>query len=126
MHFRYLLLAGALTAAFPAIAAAPHYGTWGVETRDMDRSVKPGDSFFQYVEGHWLNTAQIASDKARAGYNFDLPDATEVEVRQIVEGAAAGPANPQMQQVSDYYAAYMDEAAIEARGLAPLQPYLKR
>src|SRR5206468_12954867 len=98
MHFRHLLLVGALTAAFPAIAAAPHYGTWGVETRDMDPSVKPGDSFFQYVEGRWLNTAQIASDKSRAGYNFDLPDATEVEVRQLVEAAGAAPTSKEMQQ----------------------------
>jgi hypothetical protein len=56
MRIRHLLLAGAVLAAVPAIAfaAGPRYGTWGVETRDMDQSVKPGDDFFRYAEGGWL------------------------------------------------------------------------
>lgn len=47
MRFRYLLLASAIFATAPALAAsAPRYGTWGVDTADMDTSVKPGDDFF--------------------------------------------------------------------------------
>ncbi|MEA2999781.1 MAG: putative endopeptidase [Sphingomonadales bacterium] len=117
-----------LTAAAPLAAATAHpkYGAWGVATADMDRSVKPGDDFFRYAEGTWLRSAQIAPDKARAGYNYDLPDLTEAEVRALVEGAGAHPADAVMRQVGDFYAAWMDEAGIEARGLAPLQPYLRR
>src|SRR5437868_2824386 len=117
MKFKLFVLAASSVMAIASAsgAAKPVYGAWGVETQDMDRAVKPGDSFFQYVEGHWLKTAEIASDKARAGYNYDLPDATEVEVRQLVEGAGTAPANPEMRQVSDFYAAYLDQAAIEAR-----------
>ena len=128
MKFKLFMLAASSMLAITSAsdAAKPVYGTWGVDTRDMDRAVKPGDSFFHYVEGHWLKTAEIAPDKSRAGYNYDLPDATEIEVRQLVEAAPAAPANPQMQQVNDLYGAFMDQAAIEARGLAPLQPCLKR
>ena len=126
MRFRTLLLAGALAGAVPALAAVPRYGSWGVDTRDMDTSVKPGDGFFRYVEGHWLKTAAIPPDKARTGYNYDLPDSTEVEVRDLVQQAGANPSDPLVRQVSDFYAAYMDEAGIEARGLSPLEPYLKR
>ncbi|MES2326192.1 MAG: M13 family metallopeptidase [Pseudomonadota bacterium] len=128
MKFKLVVLAASslIAVASASEAAKPVYGTWGVDSRDMDPNIKPGDSFFQYVEGHWLKTAQIAQDKARAGYNYDLPDATEIEVRQLVEAAGAAPSNPEMRQVSDFYAAYMDQAAIEARGLAPVQPYLKR
>jgi putative endopeptidase len=126
MRFRYLLLASAIFATAPALAAsAPRYGTWGVDTADMDTSVKPGDDFFNYVEGHWLKTADIQADKARAGYNYDLPDATEVEVRKLVEDAGANSSDPIMHQVNDFYAAYTDRAAIDSRGVAPLQPYLK-
>ena len=53
MRFRYLLLAGVLATAAPAVlfAAAPRYGTWGVAVEDMDKSVKPGDDFFEFAEG---------------------------------------------------------------------------
>jgi len=121
-----LLLASA--APLAAQSAAPHarYGTWGVATADMDKSVKPGDDSYRYAEGSWLRSAQIASDKARAGYNYDLPDVTEAEVRSLVEGAGRGASDPLLRQVGDFYAAYMDEAGIEARGTAPLRPYLSR
>ncbi|HWU96548.1 MAG TPA: M13 family peptidase, partial [Sphingomonas sp.] len=116
----------ALAQTAPAPAAKPKYGSWGVDYATMDKSVKPGDDFFRFAEGSWLRDAQIAPDKSRAGYNYDLPDETEVEVRMLVEGAGAHPADPVMRQVSDFYAAWMDEAGIEARGLAPLAPYLGR
>src|SRR3954452_9544331 len=126
MRFRYLLLTGALAGAVPALAAAPRYGTWGLELQDMDSSVKPGDDFFQYAEGTWLKNHPIPADKTAAGYNYDLPDEIELQVRKMVEDAAARPTSPTAQKIGDAYAAWMDEAGIEARGLAPLKPYLDR
>ena len=126
MHFRTLLLASLLTAAVPAIAAAPRYGAWGLELQDMDPSVKPGDGFFQYAEGTWLKNHPIPADKTAAGYNYDLPDEIELQVRKMVENAAASPTSPEAQKIGDAYAAWMDEAGIEARGLTPLKPYLAR
>ncbi|HEY0413365.1 MAG TPA: M13 family metallopeptidase [Allosphingosinicella sp.] len=125
-----LVAALLLTAAAPLAAqgSAPHakYGGWGVATADMDKGVKPGDDFFRYAEGTWLRSAEIPADKARAGYNYDLPDQTEAEVRALVEAAGSHPADPVMRQVGDFYAAWMDEAGIEARGTVPLRPYLGR
>jgi endothelin-converting enzyme/putative endopeptidase len=126
MRFRTLLLVGALSAAVPAIAAAPRYGTWGLELQDMDRSVKPGDGFFEYAEGTWLKNHPIPADKTAAGYNYDLPDEIELQVRKMVETAAANPTSPEARKIGDAYAAWMDEAGIEARGLVPLKPYLDR
>jgi endothelin-converting enzyme/putative endopeptidase len=124
---RSLLLVLAAFAALPASAqTAPKYGTWGVDTATMDKSVKPGDDFFAFAEGSWLRDAAIAPDKSRAGYNYDLPDQTELEVRKMVEEAGAAPADPVLRQIADFYAAWMDEAGIEARGTAPLKPYLDR
>jgi endothelin-converting enzyme/putative endopeptidase len=122
-----LLTASTVALAGPALAqTAPKYGSWGVDYSTMDKSVKPGDDFYRYAEGTWLRDAQIAPDKSRAGYNYDLPDQTEIEVRKMVEEAGAHPTDPVMRQVGDFYAAWMDQAGIEARGLAPLQPYLAR
>jgi endothelin-converting enzyme/putative endopeptidase len=128
MRFRYLLLAGALIAATPAIAqtAGPRYGTWGVATEDMDLSVKPGDDFFAFAEGTWLKTHPIPADKSGAGYNYELPDEIEQQVKTMVERVAANADSPIGQKIGDAYAAWMDEAGIQARGLEPLKPYLAR
>jgi len=121
-----LVFAPAMAADTPQKSPAPKYGTWGVDYADMDKSVKPGDDFFDYVEGTWLKTHPIPADKSRTGYNYTLPDDTEVQVRAIVEDAARNPDNATARQIGDFYAAWMDEKGIEARGTAPLKPYLAR
>jgi putative endopeptidase len=124
------LLVGASILAATAGGAAPakpRYGTWGVDESLMDRSVHPGDDFYAYSIGAWLRDAPIAADKSRAGYNYDLPDETELEVRHMIEDAATQPTSPPMvRQIVDFYHAWMDEPGIEARGLAPLRPHLAR
>ena len=119
-----LLTPALLLAAEPA--SHPRYGTWGVQTEDMDQHVKPGDGFFDYAEGTWLRDHAIPADKVGAGYNYDLPDEIEGQVRTIVEEVAAKPTTPLARQIGDSYAAWMDEPGIEARGLAPLKPFLAR
>jgi endothelin-converting enzyme/putative endopeptidase len=128
MRIRHLLLASALVAAVPAIAfaAGPRYGTWGVETKDMDQSVKPGDDFFRYAEGTWLKTHEIPADKTAAGYNYELPDEIEQQVKAMVEQVSANPDSAISRKIGDAYAAWMDEKGIEARGLDPLKPYLAK
>ena len=128
MRFRYLLLASTLFAAVPAavIAAPPKYGSFGLELKDMDRNVKPGDSFFDYALGTWLRDHPIPADKTGAGYNFELPDEIELQVKQMVEGVTANPTSPIAAKIGDAYAAWMDEAGIEARGVEPLKPYLAK
>src|SRR6185369_2359323 len=127
MRLSHLLLAGAFAAA-PAIlvAAAPRYGTWGVEVRDMDLKVKPGDSMFDFAEGTWLRVHPIPADKTGAGYNYELPDEIEQQVRKMGEDVTANPTSPTARKIGDAYAAWMDEAGIEARGLAPLKPWLAK
>ena len=123
---RHMLFA--TIAVLPLLVAGsnpkPRYGEWGVATTDMDRQVKPGDDFFDYVEGNWLRGHPIAADKVGAGYNYELPDEIELQVRAIVEHEAAQPSDPTAKKVGDFYAAWMDEAGIEARGVTPLKPYL--
>ena len=130
MRFCHLSFA-ALLVSVPVVliaqpAGKPRYGTWGVATGDMDPKVKPGDDFFEFAEGTWLRNHPIPADKTGAGYNYELPDEIELEVRQMVEALTANPTSPAARKIGNAYAAWMDEAGIEARGLAPLKPYLSR
>jgi len=118
-----LLTPLALAAAEPA---KPRYGSWGVATEHMDTAVAPGGDFYAYALGRWLQDHPIPADKRGAGYNYDLPDEIELQVRAIVEEVAKSPTSPVAAKVGDAYAAYMDTAGIEARGTAPLKPWLDR
>jgi len=132
-----LLLAGAAPVAVLAApapsgtaAAARHarYGTWGVDLTALDRSVKPGDDFWHFVNGGWDKRTEIAADRTSAGAGVLLVDEAERQVRAIVEDLARDPAKSGQigRQVGDFYASWMDEAGIEAKGIAPLRPYLGR
>jgi putative endopeptidase len=129
MKYKTLALAAAslLAISVPAWAAKPVYGDWGYDSHAMDRSVKPGDDFWAYVNGDWDKTTQIAADRASAGPFVTLSDQAEKDVRQIVEQLASDPNRDHLgQQVGDYYASFVDTDAIDAAGTAPLKPYLAR
>nr|QQZ48840.1 hypothetical protein JKL49_16040 [Phenylobacterium glaciei] len=80
------------------------------------------------MNGSWLKRTQIAPDRTAAGVDVTLADEAEVQVHAIVDDLAKDPkvAGPGGQRIGDFYAAWMDEAAIEARGAAPLKPYLAK
>lgn len=129
MKSKILALASAslLAVALPAWAGAekPFYGSWGYDPAAMDSSVKPGDDFWAYVNGTWDKTTKIAPDRTSAGPFVTLSDQAEKDVRQIVDNLANDPNSTSLgQQVGDFYGSYMDEAAIETAGTAPLKPYL--
>ena len=115
-------------AAAPLGAAKPLYGAWGYDATAMDAGVKPGDDFFDYVNGSWFKRTAIASDRTFVGIDSVLNDQIEKDVRAIVEDMAKDPtANGRLgQQIGDLYASWMDEDAVEKLGTEPLQPYLKR
>jgi endothelin-converting enzyme/putative endopeptidase len=117
--------APAATAAAPA---RPALGSFGIDTANMDTAVKPGDDFFRHANGRWLATFKIPADKARYGAFDALGDKSEADVRTVLEELAARSPAPGTTpaKVGDMYASWMDESAIEARGITPLQPYLDR
>jgi endothelin-converting enzyme/putative endopeptidase len=133
---QFLLLAASAAALLSACSpsspkptvAAPNaaLGAFGIDTAQMDAAVKPGDDFFAYVNGTWLKTFELPADKARFGAFDQLAEKSESDVRAIVEElkTSAPAAGAVQQKVSDLYSGFMDEAALEARGLEPLQPLL--
>ncbi|HJU83840.1 MAG TPA: M13 family metallopeptidase [Holophagaceae bacterium] len=119
-----LLCASALFSAPPATKARPA----GIDLKGMDRSVKPGDDFEAFANGGWRKTAVIPEDRSSTGIFLQVFQKAEKRNAEIVRTAAASHAakGTNARKIADYYAAYMDEAAIEQRGLAPLEPELAR
>src|SRR6266404_3713694 len=114
-------------AAAPA-PAKPLIGDCGLDLSAGNHNVKPGDDFFAYANGAWYEGFTIPADHASFGPFDKLDELSKQRVRAIIEEAAATHAaggTPE-QQIGDFYAAFMDEAAIEANGLAPVQADLQR
>ena len=101
-------------------AAAP--GDQNVNTQDMDRSIKPGDDFYRYANGGWLKTAAIPAGQQSFDTRAILAGKTSQRVRDLIQDAAATPSvrGSIAQKVGDYYAGFMDQNNIEAKGLTPL------
>jgi putative endopeptidase len=100
--------------------------TTGIDVAGMDKSVAPGDDFNAYANGGWIKATAIPADKSYYGIFSILADKTRQETRDLIESAGknGAPANDEVRKVGDYYSSYMDEAAIEAKGIAPLKPRL--
>ncbi len=120
------LLAGCATrgpAPAPTPAAAAKIGAFGVDLSARDLSVKPGDDFFAYANGTWVKSTPIPADRSRWGLFDVLDEQADADVRVLVEEVAArgGAPGSKEQMIADYYNAFLDVEAIEARGLAPAQ-----
>jgi predicted metalloendopeptidase len=100
----------------------------GIDVAGMDRSVKPGDDFFAYANGTWLKTTEIPADRSSWGSNGALSERVDQEVSDLIQGAAKARAKSggEAAKIADYYASYMDEAGIEAKGASPLKPGLEK
>ncbi|MCA1749265.1 MAG: M13 family metallopeptidase [Sphingomonadales bacterium] len=103
-------------------------GPWGIDLDARDTSVDPGDDFYRYAGGTWIANTELPADRSRYG-SFDiLRERSEEQVRAILEDLAADPdqAGGNTALVGNFYGAWMDADAIEARGTEPLEPYLAR
>src|ERR1700736_6073593 len=105
---------------------APKQDTHGIVLANMDVSVKPGDDFYQYANGGWMKRTEIPPDRGRVGVFSRLADLSNQHTVGLIEEAAKanGPAGSNARKIAGLYNSYMDEAAIEAKGLAPLRPHL--
>lgn len=109
-----------------AAASQPaQIGAWGLDLTTHDTTVKPGDDFFRYADGHWLDTHEIPADRSRWGSFDALDEDAQKKVHALIAVLPAGaPSGSLQQKVGDFYRAYMDIAAINRAGLAPAQPAL--
>src|SRR6185437_3517597 len=110
----------------PAIADVPAKTVHGIEVANMDRSVQPGDDFYEYANGAWIKKTVIPPDRPGVGVFTALSDLTNKRTAGLIEEAAKAkaPAGSSTAKIADLYNSYMDEAGIEAKGLTPLKPHL--
>ena len=126
------ILAAAIAAVLcgsPALAATPaaaHGPDIGIDLAGIDHAVKPGDNFFDYANGKWLATAKIPADRSSTGTFLKIFELTEKHTADLIQNAGKShpAAGSNARRIADYYAAFMDEAAIAKHGLAPLKPEL--
>ena len=104
----------------PPPAPKPELGTFGFDTAGMDRSVQPGDNFYRFANGIWAKNTPIPADKSNYGMFTRLDDISKERTRAIIEETARDPNS----KIGSAYTAFLDTAAIEAKGLAPIQPWL--
>ncbi|MDB5791380.1 MAG: peptidase [Massilia sp.] len=95
----------------------------GIATEYIEPSVRPQDDFFEYLNGKWLKSVEIPSDKSSWGSFMELRENTLPQIRGIIEKAAA--TNPaggtDAQRIGDFWASFMDEARLEQLGVTPLK-----
>ncbi|AWB91746.1 M13 family metallopeptidase [Aeromicrobium chenweiae] len=92
----------------------------GIDTTQLDPSVRVQDDLFRHVNGPWLATAEIKPDRATAGSFVALVDEAEAKVREIIETASQAPQDDEQRKIGDLYASFMDEERVEALGATPL------
>ncbi|MBL0165056.1 MAG: M13 family metallopeptidase [Xanthomonadales bacterium] len=106
-------------------AAKPRFGDFGFDATGMDRSVLPGEDFFDYVNGNWVRNTEIPADRSSYSSFTLLSEQAQKDTRAILEKAAADTtASGDSRKIGDYYAAFMDAQGIEAKGMAPIQAEL--
>src|SRR5438105_9458768 len=108
----------------PAAAKEAAPAERGFDLSSIDRSVKPGDDFFRYANGGWIKSTEIPPDRSSWSNGGMLTEVTAKRVSDLIQEAAQGASSGEAKKIGDTYASFMDEDAIEAKGLAPLRPKL--
>ncbi|MBO9577085.1 MAG: M13 family peptidase, partial [Sphingobium sp.] len=98
----------------------PAYGSYGFDTSGMDKSVAPGDNFYQYANGTWAKNTPIPADKSNYGMFTVLDDLSKSRTKDILDQAKGDPNS----KIGNAYAAYLDLKTVEAKGLSPIKPWL--
>jgi len=122
--FRALTLAGIAAVAIVSVAAqsSPPPRVPGIDTTGMDRTVRPQDDFFRFVNGAWVDKTAIPPDRSNYGSFAILTERAQEALRGILEAEALNPstAGTISQKVGGFYKSFVDEARIEALGVQPL------
>ncbi|KFZ37354.1 peptidase M13 [Shewanella mangrovi] len=114
------------TQAATAVKAAL---TSGIDFANFDKSVRPQDDFYDYVNGGWIKKTEIPADRTSVGAFYDLREKSKSDIKAIIEDVAAKTdlkAGTDEQKVADLYRSYMDTATLDKLGITPLKPELAK
>ncbi|HEY8747645.1 MAG TPA: M13 family metallopeptidase [Tepidisphaeraceae bacterium] len=100
----------------------------GIDRKNFDESVKPGQDFFEYVNGTWLKNNPIPGDYTRWGSFSELQDRDQKQMREILDGLmkSSDKFTEDQRKLRDFYATATDEAKLQKDGAAPLKGELDR
>src|SRR5437763_15765615 len=107
--------------------AKPQYGAWGFDLAGADTKTKPGDDFFRYANGSWIDKTQIPPDKPAYSLRLAMTDLTEQRLHEMMETLAAKDVtNPSTleEKVAAFYGSFMDEERIEQLGAKHIEGVL--
>jgi putative endopeptidase len=122
-RFRPLAAAIALTLSLSALAEG---NSRGIDRKNFDETAKACDNFFQYANGNWIKQNPIPAAYSSWGLMNEVGERNQLVLKQILEDSSKTKAKPgsTQQKIGDFYAAAMDEAAIEKAGADPIKPEL--
>ena len=100
----------------------------GLDLTGVNPNIRPQDDLYLHVNGAWMDSAEIPSDRPSDGAFYRLRDQSEANIREIIEESAKANSTPgsEARKVGDLYASFMDEATIEKLGINPLQADIDR
>lgn len=97
----------------------------GLDLSGMDKSIDPGDDFFAYANGGWMKVTQIPADRSSYGVFDALAQEVNERTAGLIKEAGKSANDPEARKVGDCYDAFMDEKAIESKGLSPVKTELE-
>lgn len=115
-------------AAAPAAVPQASFGTWGVDLAGRDTAEKPGNNFFKYANGTYLDHLTIPSDMTSYGPFNALAELSRTRVQTILNDLSAHPVkHPKSieEKLGTFYASFMDEKSIEKQGIKPMKDDLE-
>ncbi|MBO1273275.1 peptidase M13 [Shewanella sp. 4t3-1-2LB] len=101
----------------------------GIDFANFDKSVRPQDDFYSYVNGTWIKNTEIPADRTSTGAFYDLREKSRDDIKAIIEEVAAQKdlkAGTDEQKVADLYRAFMDTTTLNQLGIDPLKPELAK
>jgi putative endopeptidase len=114
-------------AAFAADDGKPQYGDWGFDLAGANQAIKPGDDFFRYANGTWIDHTDIPADKPAYSLRLAMTDRVEQRLHGLLEVAAQKSGHQPVTlegKVGAFYESFMDETRIEAAGAGAIAPQL--
>jgi len=101
---------------------------YGINLSYMDNNIRPQDDFFSYVNGNWMKTTEIPSDKTRWGSFDKLREETDVASLEILHKILNDKfsANSEGEKIQNLYGTFMDWDKRNADGISPIQADLAK
>lgn len=110
-------------------ATKPVKLTSGIDLNNIDKSVRPQDDFYTYINGGWLKTHKIPADKTSIGAFNDLREQSIADVKEIIEDVSKQPdlkPGSDEQKVGDLFSSYMDMKHRNELGIKPIENEIKK